>query len=196
MTPTGIALLSGWEALKAFSRLKIHIKGDELILGDSDFVASVLEEQNERFVRRHHLQAHGVDFDKITNRVANIFHLKPEQVLNSGKQSQRAKARSLLCYLAVKELEKTGKMSQKIEDNQFSGQPRCCTRRENRLRNEFKANGISETHKRNTVPLYLYRPHGSLGGRTPINKYFPVCNKTPFWDEVSDNYDDNNEERF
>lgn len=41
-----------------------------------------------------------------------------------------------------------------------------------------------------------YRPHGSHGGLTPMDKYFQVSNKTPFWDEVSDNYDDSKEERL
>ena len=103
-----IRSVGGWEALKALSRLKIHIKGDERILGDSDFVESVIEEQNERLARRYHLQAHGVDFDEATDRVAKIFRLKPEQVLSSGKQPQRVKARSLLCYWAIKELEMSG----------------------------------------------------------------------------------------
>jgi len=103
-----IRSVGGWKALKAFSRLKIHIKGDERILGDSDFVESVLEEQNERLVRRYHLHAQGVDFDKVTDRVAKIFHLKPEQVQCSGKQPQLVKARSLLCFWAVKELEMSG----------------------------------------------------------------------------------------
>jgi REP element-mobilizing transposase RayT len=103
-----IRSVGGWEALKAFNRLKIHIKGDERILGDSDFVESVLEEQNERLARRYHLQAQGIDFDSITDRVAKIFRLQPEQVLSSGKQPQRVKARSLLCYWAVKELEMSG----------------------------------------------------------------------------------------
>jgi hypothetical protein len=103
-----IRSVGGWKALKAFSQLKIHIKGDERILGDSDFVKSVLEEQNERLVRRYHLLTQGVDFDNITDRVAKLFCLKPEQVLSSGKQPQRVKARSLLCYWAVKELEMSG----------------------------------------------------------------------------------------
>ena len=51
----------GWTTLKSYRRQKIHVKGDERILGDSDFVESVLEEQNERLVRRYHLQAQGVD---------------------------------------------------------------------------------------------------------------------------------------
>jgi transposase InsO family protein len=41
-----------------------------------------------------------------------------------------------------------------------------------------------------------HRPHGSHGGLTPMDKYFQVSNKTPFWDEVSDNYDDSKEERL
>ena len=103
-----IRSVGGWKALKAFSRLKIHIKGDERILGDSNFVESVLEEQNERLVRRYHLRAQGVDFDRVTDRVATIFCLKPKQVLSSAKQPQRVKARSLLCFWAVKELEMSG----------------------------------------------------------------------------------------
>ena len=103
-----IRSVGGWKALKAFSRLKIHIKGDERILGNSDFVESVLEEQRERLARLYYLQAQGVDFNNITERVAKIFRLKPEQVLDSGKQPQRVKARSLLSYWAVKELEMTG----------------------------------------------------------------------------------------
>jgi REP element-mobilizing transposase RayT len=98
----------GWEALKALSRLKIHMKGDERILGDSDFVESVIEEQRERLARRYHLQARGIDFDDVTDRVAKIFHLEPGQILSSGKQPQQVKARSLLCFWAIKELEMSG----------------------------------------------------------------------------------------
>ena len=34
-----------------------------------------------------------------------------------------------------------------------------------------------------------YRSHGSLGGFTPMDKYFQVSEKTPFWDEVEAKYD-------
>jgi REP element-mobilizing transposase RayT len=98
----------GWKALDHFRRLGIHIKGDERILGDSDFVESLLEEQNERLERRYRLQMQGYDIDNVVDRVAEVFRLKPEEVLGSGKQLQRVKARSLLCYWAVKELEITG----------------------------------------------------------------------------------------
>jgi putative transposase len=58
----------------------------------------------ERFERRYRLQMHGLDVDKVVDQVTEIFNLKPEEVLTCGKQPQRVKARSLLCYWVVKEL--------------------------------------------------------------------------------------------
>ena len=95
----------GWKELKAFRSLGIHIKSDERILGDSDFVESILEEQNERLEQRYWLQMQGYDVDKVVELVAKLFDLEAEEVLSSSKQPQRVKARSLLCYWAVKELE-------------------------------------------------------------------------------------------
>jgi hypothetical protein len=98
----------GWSALKAYRQQKIHVKGDERILGDSDFVDSVLEEQNERLEQRYRIQMQGYDFNKIVDRVAAIFEFKPQEVLSNVKQRKRVKARSVLCYWAVNELEMTG----------------------------------------------------------------------------------------
>ena len=33
-----------------------------------------------------------------------------------------------------------------------------------------------------------HRPHGSLNGMTPMEKYFEVSGKTPYWDEVEAQY--------
>jgi hypothetical protein len=38
----------------------IHMKSDERILGDSDFIQSVLDEAKERLEERYRLQAQGV----------------------------------------------------------------------------------------------------------------------------------------
>lgn len=84
--------------------LGIHLKGDERILGSSDFVESVLERQDERFERRYQLQAQGYDFDKVVDRVAKLFKMRSDELLSPGKQPQRVRARSLVCYWAVKEL--------------------------------------------------------------------------------------------
>ena len=49
----------GWGVIKAMSKARIHLKGDERILGDSDFVKEVLSEQKERFERSYWLKGHG-----------------------------------------------------------------------------------------------------------------------------------------
>jgi len=98
----------GWSALNSLRKLKIHIKGDERILGSSDFVESVLAEQNERYEQGYRLKMQGYDFDKLVERVSNVFELKAEQILGSGKQPRRVRARSILCFYAVKELLMSG----------------------------------------------------------------------------------------
>ena len=103
-----IRSVGGWKALESFRRLKIHVKGDERILGGSDFVAEVLEEQNERLERRCRLRAQGLDFDYVVQRAAQIFGLKPEQIIKAGKQRTRVTARRVVCYWAVKELGLSG----------------------------------------------------------------------------------------
>ena len=99
-----IRSMGGWGTVKSLRRLHEHVKGDERILGDSDFVESVLLEQNERLERRYALQSQGYDFQAVIRRVGDLFGLKPEVVLSPGKQPQRTKARSVACYWAVREL--------------------------------------------------------------------------------------------
>ena len=94
----------GWSAFKVKSRQAVHLKGDERILGDSEFVKSVLKAANESMERRYQLQAQGFDFEKVVYRVGELFDMDAQQILLSGKQPLRVKARSLVCYWAVKEL--------------------------------------------------------------------------------------------
>ena len=58
-----------------------------------------------------------------------VFDLKPEQVLSSVKQPQRVKARSLLCYVAVKELEMRGTdVAGRLKISKFAVCPTCPSR--------------------------------------------------------------------
>ena len=47
----------------------------------------------------------GYDVDKVLGRVAKLFELKPDQILGSIKKPKRVKARSIMYYWAVEELE-------------------------------------------------------------------------------------------
>ncbi|UCD91128.1 MAG: transposase [Desulfobacterales bacterium] len=94
----------GWGVLKSLKRMRIHLKGDERILGDSDFVESVLKVVNETMERKYRFKSLGYNFNKAVYRIAEIFHLKPIEILLPTKQPNRVKARSLLCFWAVREL--------------------------------------------------------------------------------------------
>jgi len=94
----------GWKALGSSKMGRTRLMGDERILGDSDFVESVLEAAEENLIRRYRLEAEGYDFEKILNLVARFFDLQPSEILLPSKQRERIRARSLLCYWAISEL--------------------------------------------------------------------------------------------
>ena len=67
------------------------------ILGDSDFVESVLEAAQETMERKYHLRVSGYDFGKAVNRAAQLFDMKTPRDFVSWQATARLKARSLLC---------------------------------------------------------------------------------------------------
>jgi len=96
--------LGGWEKIKAVRKKDIRLKGDERILGDTDFVLAVLEQNEERLERRYELEAQGVNLDDVARRAAFLFGIEPNEIYTSGKQPSLVGARSLFCYWAVREL--------------------------------------------------------------------------------------------
>ena len=84
--------------------IHLNMKSDERILGDGDFTQSVLDEAKERLEERYRLQAQGYDLDKVTNRVSSVLGIDPQRVWAYGKHPLTVKARSLLCYWAVRKL--------------------------------------------------------------------------------------------
>jgi putative transposase len=97
--------LGGWsEVCKDALKGREYIKSDERILGDSDFVATVLGQAEEKFDRKYELKRLGYDLGRVAARVCEIFELKEQDIFSNGKQQRKVKARSLLCYWAVREL--------------------------------------------------------------------------------------------
>ncbi len=88
--------IGGWGVLKSMRRTKIHVKGDERILGDSDFVEKVLSRSSEQVERRYRLKAEGWTLTKIAERVAEIFDIEKDQMVVAGKQPDRVRARGVL----------------------------------------------------------------------------------------------------
>ncbi len=94
----------GWSAVKAMRRGFERVKGDERILGEGDFVETVLKEAQEDLERKYKLKAAGYSFDWLVRRVARQLELEPKEVLAPGKYPKRVKARSLLCFWGTREL--------------------------------------------------------------------------------------------
>ena len=85
-------------------KAKIHVKSDERILGDSDFVQQTLSQRNEAFERRYALRARGVDLDQVAARVAQVLDMPVVEIWQPGKHQQLVRARSLTCFWAVRQL--------------------------------------------------------------------------------------------
>ena len=73
------------------------------ILGDSDFVESVLAIAREAMEHKYRLKAMGHDLATIVRRVSEIFAIGEARIKSSGKEPLRVKARSVAAYRAVKE---------------------------------------------------------------------------------------------
>jgi hypothetical protein len=99
-----IRSLGGWSEVKKLrSEGKAHMMSDERILGESEFVDSVLSAAGEIYERRYKLKALGYDLHRIAKRVAEIYGMEIQEVLSKGRQNRKVQARSLLCFWAVRE---------------------------------------------------------------------------------------------
>jgi putative transposase len=98
----------GWSGLQSLRQMKIHQKSDERILGDSDFVESVLAGAREAMEQKYRLKALGYDLGIIITRVSGIFDIPKARIRSSGKEPERVRAKSVAAYWAVRELGMAG----------------------------------------------------------------------------------------
>jgi putative transposase len=98
-----IRSLGGWQIAKQSSKME-RLKGDERILGGSDFVDQVLRHSEEELTRQDQLKASGYGLDELAREVADLFAIEPGQIYNVGKYPKIVQARSLFCYWAVRKL--------------------------------------------------------------------------------------------
>ena len=94
----------GWAAVNEMRKTKIHEKSDERILGDGDFVGRILAASNEVLDNRTALKNKGVDVDYIAWQVAGLLNMTVDDIWLPGRTKGLVKARSLVCYWAVRDL--------------------------------------------------------------------------------------------
>ncbi len=103
-----IRSLGGWEGVKGLGKWRGRFKGDERILGESEFVGEVLKASEEAMERRYGLKAEGLDLDRIIGRVSEVFGMSEEEIKAEGKSVKGVAARSVVSYWAVRELGLSG----------------------------------------------------------------------------------------
>jgi putative transposase len=99
-----IRSLGGWTEAREVVKRGVHIMSDERILGDSDFVDSIISQSDEHYERSYRVRRQGYDLDRIALRVSELLGMKPDEVFSKGRQDRKVKARSLLCFWAAREL--------------------------------------------------------------------------------------------
>jgi len=100
--------IGGWFALQSHRSEQMRLKGDERILGSSEFVQEVLEKADEQFEQRTLIRSRGLDSDTLLSKVAHYFKIDAEDLKTASKLSDIVKARSVYCYLAVRKLYVSG----------------------------------------------------------------------------------------
>jgi len=99
-----IRSMGGWKVAKKSLAKMERLKGDERILGNSDFVKESLRHAEEGLEPRDKLKVAGYGLDELAKAVAGLFDIEPEQIYSPGKYPKVVQARSLLCYWAVRQL--------------------------------------------------------------------------------------------
>jgi hypothetical protein len=59
------------------------------VLGDSDFVERVLKVADESLERKYQLKSQGYDINRLVDRVAEIYSIRPEEIFQPGKQPRK-----------------------------------------------------------------------------------------------------------
>jgi REP element-mobilizing transposase RayT len=103
-----IRSIGGWEELKRQRKSGERIKGDERILGGSNFVIQVLEHAGEEMSYRAKTRAQSWDFKAVTEKVAKQFDIDIELLFTPSKDRIVSRARAVLCHLAVRRLSMSG----------------------------------------------------------------------------------------
>ncbi|MBE0595678.1 MAG: transposase [Desulfuromonadales bacterium] len=95
----------GWDT-KAGQESR-HRKSDERILGDSQFIASVLTHSGEKLMTS---PPEAIGLHSLGAIVAGLLRIEVDELWSGGKHRKRTMARDLLCYWGTRTLRLTGSL--------------------------------------------------------------------------------------
>ena len=99
----------GWEGLQELKKTGEYWRGDERILGDGDFVNTVLRAAEETLTRKEVLKRQGWDLNRLAVEVCGMLSVAPEDLQRKGRANSLSFAKGLICYLGHSRLGLTGK---------------------------------------------------------------------------------------
>ena len=94
----------GWSGVQQLRKAGSFQKSDERILGDGDFVESVLAEADEKMTRRFAYKAKGISLEHLQQSVTTLIGIDPEELVGASKVRKVTRGRAIFCYLAVREM--------------------------------------------------------------------------------------------
>jgi len=89
----------GWTAVKELQKSKVHVKSDERILGDGDFVSEILSQAEESFERRYPLKTRVIDLAFVAKRVSALLDIPEDEIWREGKFKHLVRDRSFILFL-------------------------------------------------------------------------------------------------
>ncbi|MEJ2155066.1 MAG: transposase [Desulfobacteraceae bacterium] len=94
----------GWAAVRSMRKAGLFQKSDERILGDGDFVETVLSEARDALENRYLMTSKGIRIEHILDAVAKLLGIDSQHIAGPSKERVIVKARALVCFWAVREL--------------------------------------------------------------------------------------------
>jgi REP element-mobilizing transposase RayT len=103
---------------------------DQRILGSGDFVGEVLRAANkfeEKRIKK------SIPIDQLAGKITSYFDIKIDDILIKSQKSKISKVRSIICYLAIKEMKYSGTSVGKFLNIRRYSALRCAERGKNIL---------------------------------------------------------------
>jgi hypothetical protein len=98
----------GWSAVKALRRQRAEVEHDQRILGDSDFVQTTVQRADQRLKQSLRFDADRPAIDGVSRRVCEKFDVSPGELCSGSRRRPVVAARTVLSWVAVRELGYSG----------------------------------------------------------------------------------------